>query len=142
MRPRSLALALALALTTLAGAAWAQGLPAGHPPTDEDEAPPSQQSPHGAHGGVPGAFEPPQDTAVDDPALPPGTIAVDLRDPDDKPVAGEAITLGILQQSVAKGENREHKAQQTDGSGRAVFAGLQSGSGIAYRISVVKAGTP
>ena len=37
---------------------------------------------------MPGVFEPPEDVEQEDPTLAPGTIAVDLRDPDDHPVAG------------------------------------------------------
>ncbi|MGA7118448.1 MAG: hypothetical protein WBY94_00050 [Polyangiaceae bacterium] len=94
--------------------------------------------PHGhAHGGggMPGVFDPPQDVEEADPALAQGTIAVDLRDADDAPVPGESITLGILVNSIAKGDSRKHLQATTDGRGRAVFAGLETASNIAYRVS-------
>ena len=118
-------------------------LPPGHPSMgsgggaseDADDA----AGPHG-QGAVPGAFQPPEDTENEDPALPPGSIAVDLRDADDKPIAHEGVTLGILVQSIAKGESRTHKLQTTDATGRAVFAQLETGSGFAYRVTVPKDG--
>ena len=85
---------------------------------------------------MPGVFEPPEDTERDDPSLPPGTIAVELRDADDKPVAGETVTLGILINSVAKGDSRKHVQQTTDAPGDAAFSGLDTASNIAYRVSV------
>jgi hypothetical protein len=46
------------------------------------------------------------------------------------------VTLGILQQSVAKGESRRRVARQADESGTVRFDGLESGSGVAYRVTV------
>lgn len=121
--------------------ASASALPPGHPAVggdgEDDERAPAAA--HG-HGGVPGAFQPPEDTEGEDPSLPPGTIAVELRDADDKPIANEGVTLGILVQSIAKGESRTHKLQQTDTTGRAVFGQLETGSGFAYRVTVPKDG--
>jgi hypothetical protein len=68
--------------------------------------------------------------------LPPGTIVVELRDKNDAPVPHADITLGILQQSVAKGESRRRTVQKTDGGGTTRFDNLERGAGIAYRISV------
>jgi hypothetical protein len=87
-----------------------------------------------------GMFRPPDDSPVEDTTLGPGTIAVDLRDADDKPLVGEPVTLGILVQSVAKGEARSHRAQSTDDAGRATFGQLDTGTGVAYRVSVVREG--
>ena len=56
-----------------------------------------------AGGSVPGMFTPPEDVEEAAPGLPPGTIAVDLRDADDKPVPGETITLGIIDQLDLQG---------------------------------------
>jgi hypothetical protein len=80
-------------------------------------------------------FVPPEDEEREDPSLAPGTIAVDLRDADGGPVAHEQITLGVLVNSVAKGESRKHLQAETDAQGRAVFSGLETASNIAYRVS-------
>lgn len=106
--------------------------------TDDDE--PQTPHSHGGGGGAPGMFRPPQDGDVDDATLPPGTIAVDLRDADEKPLANEPVTLGILIQSVAKGDARSKRAAVTDGSGRATFDQLDASTGTAYRVSVVREG--
>ena len=84
---------------------------------------------------VPGVFDPPEDTEQPDPALPPGTIAVDLLDADGRPVAREPITLGVLVNSIAKGDSRKHFLATTDDMGRAVFSGLETASNVAYRVS-------
>lgn len=108
-----------------------QGLPAGHPQIGE----PQQKK-----TGIPGMFEPPQDSVQEDGSLPPGSILVEVRDADDKPVPHEAVALGILLQSVAKGDTRKHLATVTDESGRAVFPGADTGSGPSYRVSVTEDG--
>jgi hypothetical protein len=79
-------------------------------------------------------FEPPEDTEQADATLPPGTIAVDLRDADDKPVPGQTVTLGILINSIAKGDSRKHLQAQTDDQGHVVFKDLEVASNIAYRV--------
>jgi hypothetical protein len=106
-------------------------LPAGHPTVDD-------QNPHaraGGGGGVPGMFNPPEDVEQPDPSQPPGTITVELRDADDRPVPREELTLGILVNSVAKGDSRKHLQATTDDRGRATFSGLETASNIAYRVS-------
>jgi hypothetical protein len=80
-------------------------------------------------------FQPPEDTEVPDATLAPGTIIVDLRDADDRPIRGETVTLGMLINSIAKGDSRKHQQIVTDDSGRGVFAGLDTASNIAYRVS-------
>jgi hypothetical protein len=107
-----------------------EALPEGHPPLEG-------ANPHARAGGgaTPGTFEPPEDLEQPDPSLAPGVIAVDLRDADDKPVAREQITLGILINSIAKGDTRKHLQAITDDGGRAVFSGLEQASNIAYRVS-------
>jgi hypothetical protein len=133
MSPRELSLALVL-VATLGGTASAQEqLPAGHPPIGAGQTP--QAHGGGGGGGTPGVFEPPQDTESEDPSLPPGTIEVDLRDADDRPVPREVVTLGIMVNSVAKGDSRQHQQQTTDDQGRALFPRLDSTSNVAYRVS-------
>lgn len=134
----ALVLGMALALgTTGVGHAQDEGedeLPPGHPSVDDN---PHGQAGNGqGAGAMPGMFQPPQDTEQEDPSLPEGTIAVDLRDAEDKPVAGEQVTLGILVNSIAKGDSRQHMQVTTDASGRAVFGALERASNIAYRVSV------
>ncbi len=84
---------------------------------------------------MPGVFEPPPDVEKEDPTLAPGTIAVELRDPDDRPVSNESVTLGILINSIAKGDSRKHLQGTTDARGAVVFSGLETISNIAYRVS-------
>jgi hypothetical protein len=106
-------------------------LPAGHPSVDDS-------NPHahaGKGSGMPGVFEPPEDIEQEAPTLAPGTIAVDLRDPDDKPIENEIVTLGVLINSIAKGDSRKHLQATTDAHGHVVFSGLDMASNIAYRVS-------
>lgn len=84
---------------------------------------------------MPGMFTPPEDIEEGAPMLPPGTIAVDLRDADDKPVVGETVTLGVMINSIAKGDSRKHLQAITDAVGHAVFSNLETASNIAYRVS-------
>jgi hypothetical protein len=134
---RCVALVVAVAVLGVSRTVFAQdaaddALPAGHPQVG------ATANPHahpGKAGGMPGVFEPPDDVEQEDPTLAPGTIAVDLRDPDDKPVTHEPLTLGALINSIAKGDSRKHFQQTTDDRGRAVFSGLDTASNIAYRVS-------
>jgi hypothetical protein len=109
-------------------------LPAGHPQVAD--ANPHAHAAGGTTGGLPGTFEPPPDLEEADPTLPPGTIVVDLRDADEKPVAREEVTLGMIINSVAKGDSRKHLQATTDERGRVAFHGLELASNIAYRVSV------
>jgi hypothetical protein len=108
-------------------------VPAGHPTTA-----PAQHG--GGAGGNPDVFEAPPDTVEDDARLPAGTIEVTLLDPDNKPLPNAGLTLGIMQQSVAKGESRKHVAGMTNDAGVARFDKLETGSGIAYRVTVLQDG--
>jgi hypothetical protein len=106
-------------------------LPAGHPPVEDS-------NPHAvAHtvGSTPEIFEPPEDTEKPDPSLPAGTIAVELLDLDGRALPGEMVTLGILINSISKGDSRKHLEARTDDGGQAVFGGLEAASNIAYRVS-------
>jgi hypothetical protein len=94
-------------------------------------------SPHGHAAGDPASnvFQPPEDVEQEDPTLPAGSIAVELRDGDDRGVPGEIVTLGALINSIAKGDTRKHFQMTTDEHGRALFSGLEVASNIAYRVS-------
>jgi hypothetical protein len=107
-------------------------LPPGHPQVDD-----SNPHAHAAAGsGMPGVFQPPEDTENEDASLAPGSIAVELRDGDDKPISHETVTLGILINSIAKGDSRKHQQAESDDQGRALFTGLDTASNVAYRVSV------
>ncbi len=131
-----LGLALALGVPSVVHAQdeGEEEMPPGHPSVDDN--PHAQTGGGQGAGAMPGVFQPPQDTEQEDPSLPEGTIAVDLRDAEDKPVPGEQVTLGILVNSVAKGDSRQHMQTTTDAAGRAVFGKLERASNIAYRVSV------
>ncbi len=106
-------------------------LPADHPAVEDT-------NPHahaGNGGGMPGVFHAPEDMEKEDPSLPPGTIAIEIHDADDKPVVSEPITLGILINSIANGDTRKHLQSTTDARGHVVFSGLEMASNIAYRVS-------
>lgn len=131
MRPVDLARGLlAAAGVLLAGAAAAQ--------EDAPGASPVGGNPHNA-GGMQ-IFEPPPDSTDEDPRLPAGSIDVSILDADNQPVPNVPITLGIVHNSVAKGESREHKLGTADASGHLTFSNLERGSGIAYRVSVSRDG--
>jgi hypothetical protein len=125
-------------------------LPPGHPamgaPDDgaddgEDELPPGHPRPQAPGPRAANAQEQlPEDASDVDKTLPAGTIAIEIRDAQDRPVPRADVTLGILQQSVAKGESRRHVPKQADDQGNLRFDGLETGTGIAYRITVPVSG--
>jgi 2-keto-4-pentenoate hydratase/2-oxohepta-3-ene-1,7-dioic acid hydratase in catechol pathway len=122
-----------------------EALPAGHPPVngndsgdEDDDAPPNPHAGRGGHAADPRFFTPPEDTAADDPSLPPGTIVVTIKDAKDAPVPHAPITLGVLHASVAKGESDEHLAHDGDEGGSARFDHLAFGPGHTYRVSTTR----
>ncbi len=144
-----LALGIGLLVATNAGFARASEGDRGTPPATSVPDPPfpaatgatgpsaegrARPSPNG-RPPIAGMFEPPPDTEQEDATLPGGTIAVSLRDADDKAVPNETVTLGILINSIAKGDSRQHLQATTDSAGTAVFTGLETASNIAYRVS-------
>jgi hypothetical protein len=132
-RERIAIAAVAIAVAAIASvAAVTTARAAGADEGDSD--PHASASAHAGGAAAPGVFQPPEDSEQADPALPPGTIAVDLRDADDRPVAHQTVTLGILINSIAKGDSRKHLQAQTDEAGRVVFGGLETASNIAYRV--------
>jgi hypothetical protein len=149
LRDRAFVLALVLASSLTASSVRAQEVEG-----DDDNVPPDRPSinghestqgaqpanPHGGGGGGPQMFQPPADTADEDVRIPAGTIAITILDPDNVPIPNTPVTLGILHNSVAKGESREHKLSLTDAKGEVTFANLEHVSGIAYRVSVAKDG--
>jgi hypothetical protein len=83
---------------------------------------------------------PKQSRAQEDPGLPAGTIVIDARDGDGNPQPGREITLGIVENSIAKGESRRRLSATTGPDGQARFNGLDTASVFAYRVSTVRDG--
>lgn len=149
----SLAIAQPAASATPRSAATSSGSPSAqrpapsttspHEETDEDGAEP--QNPHGGGaaghgGGNNGMFQPPEDGAVDDPSLPIGTLDIHIADPTGKPIPNTPVTLGILYNSVAKGESRKRVMVTTNDQGFARVEHLDTGSVVAYRPMVITDG--
>lgn len=120
-------------------------LPQGHPGMGA----PEDGNPHGPAGGDPhahganGAVDPnavPPDVSEADPKLPNGSIAISLVDAAGKPLPGLAVTLGIIENTIAKGESRKHVMANAGPDGVAHFTGLTAGSSFAYRVSVQQEG--
>lgn len=120
-----------------ASATAAPVVPAGHPPIDPEDSP-HGRSPHGGH--APGSREPPQNSATDDASLPRGTVVVEVRTPTDEPVANQDVLLGIVEQSVAKGESRRRLSQATDATGHTTFSIPDATTDMAFRLSLVRDG--
>ncbi len=116
------------------------------PAIAQDAANPRGADPHanphgsGGSGAPPGMFNPPPDMVDEDPTLPAGSIAVAILDPDDKPIPRAQASVGVLRNSVAKGESRSRLVRDTDENGFFRVDGQETGTGIAYRISVSKDG--
>ena len=100
----------------------------------------AEGSPHGGHGadGLPGG--PRQSKSEQDGSLAPGTIAVEVRDGTGKLLPDVDVGLGIVVNSVAKGESRERRSGKSNGEGVALFESLEIASTTAYRVTVVRDG--
>jgi hypothetical protein len=116
---------VAASASAAASTSAAPTLPANHPHVEQPQ-----------HGGAQNMFRPPADTSDEDVTLPPGTIVVELRDAINNVLPNKPVQLGIIHQSVAKGESREHVQQDTGADGTTSFAQLDGSSGTAYRVSV------
>jgi hypothetical protein len=86
-------------------------------------------------------FQPPADGAAEDPSLPVGTVDVMIADPTGKPMVGTPVTLGVVFNSIAKGESRKRLLATTNAQGIARFEHLETGSAVAYRPMVITDGT-
>lgn len=125
-------------------------LPSGHPPTGagmpgegEGNAPPHAHGAGGPHGAGGEGVDPnavPPDVSEVDPRLPDGTIAVSVVDGAGKPLPGIDVTLGIVENTIAKGENRKRVNAKSGADGIVRFEGLTAGSSFAYRVSVMRDG--
>jgi hypothetical protein len=103
---------------------------------------PHATGPHddGAHGGHEGLFQAPEDGAIEDPNIPAGTIDIHVADPSGNPLPQTTVTLGILYNSVAKGESRKRVTATTNEKGVARWEHLDTGSSVAYRPMVITDG--
>ncbi len=90
----------------------------------------------GANGTPPGMFNPPPDAVEEDATLPPGSFTAQILDPDDRPLPKTSVTIGILHNTVAKGESRQRVVREADDLGFVRMDSQETGSGVAYRISV------
>ena len=77
---------------------------------------------------------PPDRIAVDD-ELPAGTIAVEILDADEQPLPNVALTLDVLQRSVARGDSSEQQTATANEEGQFRFTDLEFGRGISYRVT-------
>jgi hypothetical protein len=114
------------------------------PHANAEEHAEAAENPHanGAHNAHAGGdmFQVPEDASVPDPKLPVGTLEIRVVDPTEKPIAGATVTLGILNNSVAKGESRKRVTLTADANGIARATGLETGSTVAYRPMVIADG--
>lgn len=125
----------------------AQGgsLPPGHPPIPQGGGMPGAEDDD--EGGGQPMMAPPgagpmgralRDGAMPDPTLPGGTLVVEIRDENDRPLPGVDFTVGQLRNSVAKGESRKHFPGRSDAAGQARFDGLATGTDVSYRVSATR----
>jgi len=87
-----------------------------------------------------GLFQPPADTSELDPNLPAGTIRIHVVDADGKPVPSQVVTIGVINNSIAKGESRKRVECTTDTDGVCLLKDQDRGQLVAYRVSVTKDG--
>ncbi len=111
-------------------------LPPGHPtiapdPDTDDESARGLAS----QGPVPGIFQPPPDTTTVDPSLPSGSVAVDARDADDKPLPNTSLVVAVFHQSPARGQGTGNRPIATDTSGTARLDHLEVGSEVSYAVT-------
>jgi hypothetical protein len=125
----------ALALGFASETAHAQGASA---PITNPHASESHEGHEGEGANAPDAI--PEDIVEQDPTLPPGMISVRTIDGKGLPLPRTEITLAVIESSIAKGESRKKLAKTTDDVGRAQFDGLARGSGMSYRVSVMRDG--
>jgi hypothetical protein len=82
-------------------------------------------------------FQAPEDGTADDASLPVGTLDIQIADPTGKPIPNANVTLGVLYNSVAKGESRKRLSLTANAAGIARVEHLETGSGVAYRPMVI-----
>jgi hypothetical protein len=77
----------------------------------------------------------PEDTIEAASDLPATTIEAQLLDPDERPLAGADVRLGIMFQKIAEGESRAEMHKKAGPDGVARFDGLKGGSNYSYRVT-------
>lgn len=85
-------------------------------------------------------FRAPEDGAIEDPRLPVGALEIHVVDPTGKALPNTNVTLGVLHNSVAKGESHKRMAVTTNDAGIARLDQLETGSTVAYRPMVFSEG--
>jgi len=105
-------------------------------PVDENAPLPPGHPPVTGGGNAAGMPNVPQDHVTVAPQLPAGSVEVSVVDADGKPLGNMPVKLGIVRQSVAEGEEREHKLVVSNAEGKSRFDGLQTGSKYNYRATV------
>jgi hypothetical protein len=151
--PGASALAVAGSARPLTAEEMAAPPPHGTPAGDDDDPHGLGGDPHGlggdphaaggdahGHGGSGRPLMPRQSESREDATLAPGTIAVEVRDGKGNLLADTDVTLGIVINSVAKGESRKRLSGKTNAEGIALFPDLEIASINAYRASVAKDG--
>ena len=124
MRPDRLAMGALLAALALAPPASAQPEGDGHAhAADQDD-----------------GMRVPKSGAAEVATLPSGTIQAAILDGDDKPLANVEVALGILENTVAKGESRKREVATTGPDGMVRWDKLQTGSAFSYRLTVLRDG--
>jgi len=124
LRPsRTRAVLLATALCTTAV----------HHAQAQQAAPQANGSPDSPEASAEAAFRDDNDGPRESSSLEQGTIHVRVVDADKRPVPRAEVTLGIVYNSVAKGESRKRVVATTNESGTALFSNLDTGSEVAYR---------
>ncbi len=106
----------------------------------EDDSSPGHAHQHTTGGAPPGVFQPPPDTADPDPSLAPGTVHIQVLDADGKPLPGTPLTIGIINNSVAKGESRRRVECVADAAGICTLKDQDRGQLLAYRVTSARDG--
>jgi hypothetical protein len=129
-------------MRTASAFAFAAALVLSVTPSVAQDAPDNpHENPHRQGAADPDIFEPPPDGAQEEKSLPVGTLDVYIADSSSKPIAGTPVTLGVVYNSVAKGESRKRLLSTTNERGIARFEQLETGSSVAYRPMVITDGT-
>jgi hypothetical protein len=73
-------------------------------------------------------------------AVPPGTVAILVRDVNRQPVAQQQLKLSVTHQSIAEGNETKAFTQVTDPAGRAGFIGQSTDTSFNYEVTTEYAG--
>jgi hypothetical protein len=88
------------------------------------------------HPGVATGHQTAQDSVMPAADLPTGSIEVHVLDPEERPLPGTDVRLGIMFNKVAEGETRSSRFGKADPNGVALFDGLKTDSAYAYRVTI------